>query len=445
MAPLAGKAHVLEDIQDATPSWSGYNHQGKVALYLVLRTLNKCYQNGLTATNYVLEIESLEDIAILNGTTYESLHQVKAYKTQTLSSYQDAIWVLLNKSAKYSPTEAVYLHTVKDITKPTKEKVRQLGASDNVQPIRDAVMKDFDRLYPKFQLYGYDGINYCAIDQIDNKIDVQVTHFLEHKGLSGYDAAKKRLFLLDIINDHVMHRHAARHDVTKHMRNQSSPMGGTGIRFSVFENSLIADQDEPNEFYLLCRLKDWFAHICDEYFNQEEENGESDLENMVSGAALISSLSNEDFRTFCRKVNPHVAWTNLDLMTFKELFEKTSTHSSLLRAFHKVEKKIDSDQFTYASNGKFYLPTTIHEGPYSPSYERKRRSTAREILSNVALDEILMEVQTFISSHMEMTTLQEIAENAVEAPPSASHARNRITRLGSINMITAEQAIKEIR
>lgn len=439
--------HVLKDIQDATPSWSGYNYQGKVALHLALSTLNNLNQRGLSIAEYTMEIEYLEDIAILKDRQYQSLHQVKSLKSAALSAYQDAIWILLSKSDTYAPTDGVYLHTSTQIKEPKMEEVMVLNASDNVKAIRDRVVNTIDVLFPSFQLFPYSsGNRYCSLHDIDCEINTQIITYLHVFGLNGYDVEKKRLKLLNIIHDHIMDRHTARQQ-TKKAVNESDATDdmSTVLSLSVFEKCLLENHEEPSDFYLLCELKEWFTDVCDEYISLLRENGETDLDNLLQAALLISSLSYDEFQLFCRRVNPHVNWTNLSLATFKKLFEKTSTRASLLLALQKVSKQLHQDQFTYESNDKFYLPTTIHGGSFDPYYDMLRKNTAREILLNTALDETIMEVNTFISSQMEMPSLHEVAMNTIgEADPDLDN-RNHITRLGRINMITVSQALKEIK
>jgi len=77
---------------DATNSWSGYNYQGKTAIYIALRKINSLYSsnNGTAIPAYFLELEWLEDFSIIyqvdGKMNYESTHQVKARKDTKISS-----------------------------------------------------------------------------------------------------------------------------------------------------------------------------------------------------------------------------------------------------------------------------------------------------------------------------------------------------------------------
>lgn len=435
----------LNEIQDATPSWSGYNYQGKIALYLFLITCNELKKAGSSTDEHSLEIEYLEDIAILQDGKYHSLHQVKSVNSDLLSAYQDAIWILLNKVEAYSPAKGVYLHTVRRIRSHTKDDVMKLNASSNVTAIRERVLKNFDSLYQTFQIYSYPstGNTFCELHAINDEIDSQIELYLTSVGITGYDIEKKRLYLLNIIHNHIFDRHLERQQIAQKALDTKHTI--PKIAFSVFEESLCKDHDEPDEFYLLCRLKEWFTNVCDEYVQQQLSNGQSNLDRLLDVARLVGSLTHDRFLEFSRKVNPHIPWIKLDLMTFRSLFEKDSTRASLLLALRKISKSLHDAYFTYEINQRYYIPTTIRSAPHEEDYELERKETARNILQNRALDEIIMEVHTFISSHMDMPSLQEVAMDTVEEADPALNERNHITRLGRINMINLEQALREIK
>lgn len=68
---------------NATSSWSGYNHQGQVGIFLALKELSKLLQKDEDYCNHSVQFEKEdgEDIDIVQGDTVISRHQVKA-KTQ---------------------------------------------------------------------------------------------------------------------------------------------------------------------------------------------------------------------------------------------------------------------------------------------------------------------------------------------------------------------------
>lgn len=105
-----------KDYWDATNSWSGYNYQGKVALFVVLKKINEliCMGKADEIKKYVVELEWLEDFSILykngNDTQYETIHQVKAKNKHNIADYEDALVKMYYKGVKRSTIKIAYLH-----------------------------------------------------------------------------------------------------------------------------------------------------------------------------------------------------------------------------------------------------------------------------------------------------------------------------------------------
>lgn len=68
---------------DAIPSWSGFNYQGKMAILCALQEINK----NNNVDEYSIELERQEDFAILNNDTTIALYQVKAVLSQKKHRY----------------------------------------------------------------------------------------------------------------------------------------------------------------------------------------------------------------------------------------------------------------------------------------------------------------------------------------------------------------------
>lgn len=92
-------------LHDASPSWNGFNYQGKVGL-LVCLTLIKERLEGLVSPNlfdtttfsdFALEYEWLEDFSIIENNEYRSIHQVKHYDNENFSGYLDAIDTIISR------------------------------------------------------------------------------------------------------------------------------------------------------------------------------------------------------------------------------------------------------------------------------------------------------------------------------------------------------------
>ncbi|MBN1068138.1 hypothetical protein DVW02_09120 [Clostridium botulinum] len=84
------------DERNATASWSGYLHQGKVGIFIGLKKINELINKPNQDLNkWKIEYESAEDIDIKNDDVVDSRHQVKAYKDAKYpNDYKDVLGIL---------------------------------------------------------------------------------------------------------------------------------------------------------------------------------------------------------------------------------------------------------------------------------------------------------------------------------------------------------------
>ncbi len=131
---------------DATPTWSGFIYQGLVAVYLAVNQtcelLSQPNNLGkeIIGSNYQLEIENCEDVAIVrvdeNGKKYISIHQVKNRKEKKINNYRKALVQLMLekgflKKQNLGMPEA-YLHTSSAIKESECEIGKLLGDWRNI-------------------------------------------------------------------------------------------------------------------------------------------------------------------------------------------------------------------------------------------------------------------------------------------------------------------------
>lgn len=90
-------------LHDASPTWNGFNYQGKIALYVVLDKLIEI--NNVDVGEFSLELEWLEDFAIKKNNDYISIHQVKNYGNNGLEDYKNALGSILVKILKLVTNE----------------------------------------------------------------------------------------------------------------------------------------------------------------------------------------------------------------------------------------------------------------------------------------------------------------------------------------------------
>ncbi|NKW82814.1 ABC-three component system protein [Bacillus cereus] len=202
----------IKHFHDATPTWSGYNHQGKVALLIALDVI---IDQGIKSENeampYSLELEWLEDVAIKKNDEYIAIHQVKAYKNQNISNYGDAIWMLLGKVHHLNIPKA-YLHTIlsvevefsdiKEITLKNKNEVYRTTLNN-----QNAAESTFE----KFSTYLYsDDRKYCPLEDIDVLIQERISTFIDSVDtVVNTEKQIKSIYLnlLEKIHKNVLKRH----------------------------------------------------------------------------------------------------------------------------------------------------------------------------------------------------------------------------------------------
>lgn len=112
---------------DASCSWNGYNHQGKLAIWYALKKIAELYdpdkneQDNLSLlSTYFLEIEYLEDFSfgkyLPDGNAeYLSVHQVKNHEKTSPSDYDSALLGLAYHVSSNANLETGYLHTTRKI------------------------------------------------------------------------------------------------------------------------------------------------------------------------------------------------------------------------------------------------------------------------------------------------------------------------------------------
>lgn len=234
-----------KDNWDATNSWSGYNYQGKIALFVVLKKINELISMGKMdeIEKYSVELEWLEDFSILyksdDGVQYKTIHQVKAKDKHNITDYEDALVKLYYKIVNYKTIEYAYLHVCKSINYIEDEwndnvkglvlNCRQIKAlQDRVISYKSSPMKkeevekiytprrksDINKLVKEYneKYFANKKITISNVDEILDKIlsDLQLQIEMSQKDVKDEDIRKIELYSypsgdvyckLDEIND----------------------------------------------------------------------------------------------------------------------------------------------------------------------------------------------------------------------------------------------------
>ena len=118
-----------ESNNDAIPSWSGYNYQGKMMLLVTLQMMNKLiFTDDNSFDHWGVELEKKQDFVFINNSVVESLYQVKACLSKTtVAGYEEALEKLIeDKELSNNKNAKCVLISAKDITdwRTTKHKFK---------------------------------------------------------------------------------------------------------------------------------------------------------------------------------------------------------------------------------------------------------------------------------------------------------------------------------
>lgn len=430
------KSKVKKIAHDATPTWSGFNYQAKVALYIVLDMINVINDRD-ELNQYSLELEWIEDIAIVKGEQYLSVHQVKAMQEYHLSAYKDAIWGVLHR-IKSTSASFGYLHTIVQIENINSEKIKKAKPSNEDVYLDLMNSGFFDSIIQRFSLYQYSNQqSFIYLSDIDNIIQNQLKVYYSNKSQLFIERAY--LTLLNLINKHVVDRHI---DIHKSKISKDDPnRKPERIPFNKIINILEQDYEQQSSDHLIYRLKDLFNKYCEEYISSY---GEDDLMFLHKAMVYINHLPKLQFIEFCRKVNPHIIIEkDFTDQEFHRLFQETNTKEAFFSILHIIKKEFSLGRISYYKNEQFYFPTTIVLNSQHPHYEKNKRILAENILENKGTIPLLFEEHCMISGGGEFPSLS-LFEERINYDKFTDQEKNHIMKILPIRMIDINTATTEL-
>lgn len=345
----------------AVATWGGYIYQGKVALYhcltLILDDLN-------CGEELSLQLDSIDDFAILSGGACKSIHQVKAYKSENFSAYASAIEEQIEKTLEH-PNCSAFFHVSKRLELPA----------------------GFESDYSPVSLYEYKkdltSENHCGLSEIDDILErtikeIYLRHYPAelHKLSSEYIGWSRNL-LEDIVVKKVIAMHSeiqlSKAVVQRQVASREK------IEFKFFVDILrcnLTSSILSEEYFFSMILKDlgsYFSEFCDDNDLHGEE-----LKKLSRCVAQISQLDIEGLKSFIRSILPDKKGRFSSLAEYKdEAFTSNDLQLGLFRIFYElVESAYDPSRkvknFFWSLPSGDYYPTAIHQGPSSAGAICKR-------------------------------------------------------------------------
>ncbi|HGM5762411.1 TPA: ABC-three component system protein [Pseudomonas aeruginosa] len=468
---------------DASPSWSGFNYQGKVALHYALTLINAQPVNHDFSTTDLM-LEANEDFEILVNGNSVSFHQVKAYNSSTFEEYSDALFGLTIELDKRAGVSG-YIHTWKkindrpgfigllesvknDFSKVLKEYrdsepktgvtiLETAAAGGNnlkkkasilkaplpgfdadalAETIDSIVIQESDAL-ARLASYVYeDGNAFCDLSDINNKIKNQLSIALASREIEITDEQLEKAFdyFLGVIDNYIIERHKTKTDAL-----------ARPIKFEEIISILNFDHEDVSKHYIACRFKDRFSRLIDDYLSDEDDypHPAPELCNLKAAQKLLLSLPPLELWEHYRHFSPQLHLDSGNNTDNAFSASDDGIRHCLLKILHEIDfsrlaQEAERFRFSYrcaTTPPQGYLPTTIM--PVGRiSY------TIRQLSTNPCLGELLYEIPNLIYCGTEVHPFSPDSDKSTTVPRAAAEdtRAKRDDILPLINLLPLEQA-----
>ncbi|WP_108064347.1 ABC-three component system protein [Poseidonibacter lekithochrous] len=321
-------------LNTAISSWSGFVYQGKIAILYVLQELGN--------DSYTLQLDSLEDFAILNEIGVPvSLHQVKAKKSNYFNDYQEA-FEKLKEGGETIECRNLFFHLA--------------------QPINDKEILDIENEFDPVKVYSYDSVPYCEVNQINTKIE-DIIISLQPLGRQSRDyATKVRKYLDNLVSEKLFEIHKIIH---LNLLGEEDAAFQQRILFSDFKDILNKDlnQEDLGDSYYLYQIKidisRYYQDYCVEYDLEEEV-----LKRMNNFITFFIDLDNSELINFIKNIMPHRTFKFESLSDYKDNSpQQTEIKYVFLYILHQIEKDpiyLNKCLIQWQKDGKIFAPTCIN-------------------------------------------------------------------------------------
>lgn len=414
------------DIHTAAATWSGFIYQGKVALYHVLQLLNTD-QNAL---NYSLQLDSLEDFAIVDADINPiSLHQVKAMKSNLYSAYKEAFDKLEQRLVRF-PCNGAYFH----VSTQNEKTSAQIKA-----------------LHPTINIYNYGITPCCQLRDINRICEEQIVMFLNGNHLEHYNNADNvtalRNSLESIVCSQIIDIHANNH--TSNGLTISEGAYYFIIPFENFREILLSDPTSIlNEDYFLFLSKELINHyyleFCLDIEDEDEEVTEEDKDKLADYLMQINGLNKSSLIKFIQSILPHREIKLNSILDFKEYnIQSEEFKDAFLQILHVLSTssgKIGSN-FTWKDAANLTYTATAINNP-----EQGKKRVCKRIFENITqVDiEVPYESDKLITTALEIESIEKELNHQTQVDENLNNVNN-ITKWSKISLTTLENAKKNIK
>lgn len=437
---------------DASSSWSGYQYQGKITIYIALQLINKCVENpiNMDIEKYFIEVEYREDLAIKKEDRYLSFHQVKARKyDKYMSNYLEAIEKLYEEKAK-NPNADIFLHTIVNIKDWSEEKYKDLYKSkikkniDEIDLIEEEKSKLTDakvikekeekinRIKEKLTYnqskydesskinsikickYGLED-SFCTLEDIRLYIENEIKKYLlntkQNEKLGNIDVAYNKL--IRFMDEYIKKRHAGEVEEYFAVKDIKDILDMSYLdRDRLFHLSKIKD------IYCSISIDNYCSSVCDIKEKCSVDYYECKIYEVIEH---LLNINLDNLERIIMKFNPHVLIKDWEY-DGRNFVNEEGLYFLYKTIISDIEKSlfIGESAIKYDKNGISYLPTTIEWIP-----DRRQKSAIegykKIIKNNKFLLNELFEDNVFITENL-------VSENILESINDVDEVDNKLAK-----------------
>jgi len=447
------------DTHNAVSSWSGYDYQGKVAIYWVMHLINQIDISDPLIAEYSLEIEHLEDFTIKFKSNPHSIHQVKSYQDKTtIAPYKEAILEMMGKCAKYNSITSMHLHTCCSIVVPQKKELKTtLSEVNSVKKVeqfkeyKELLFEkgNFDEVYKKLFLNNSADVSCKRVVDvlaIDNEIKSEIKKFYE----KNHETLQIKFSDSEENINFIFHNFV--HEINQfvslgHKKKIDKPEIPLITFLEILKNEFVFKFSQKTATSILkFTLEEYFKEYC-----ENEDIGPQDCENWNKNWTTICSLSDGEFLLLCKKLSPNlnIKTNNITPYDYKELIVKPGVHKSLIPMVLEaggfaLDIEGLNELFVLNKKGVHHLITTIAEVSGKNTVKIQGKKVFDSLKNDNELTTLLFDIHKLITNELEGQfegTVVDVGE-AYREFPEELQLRETITVPKKLEFITVNSAME---
>jgi|GEM_PF-849508 len=307
---------------DAIPSWSGFNYQGKITLLCSLIEINKLitkgYRQELLDDCYI-EIEKTEDFVLFLHGKVKSLYQVKAYlSTDKTSSFSNAMKKLIEH----------------------RNSLNSLNAECYIcAPLSISDWNDTGNTYKnQIKLFFYD-TKPIHVTEVAKIIKIELEKTLKYMGLTNPKTDDIYLGLCSFLDNKV----AEMHNQEKKKRNYNLLFKDMANFMSHAHTHYVVEQEAIEKENIYNHIIENFKNIIDGFCNNECENKQMGTcrRDIYGSCTLTTSydyILEINIWEYCKYLNPHIITGWDKQLSYVERLRGEDFKKLLIPIFHKIRE-----------------------------------------------------------------------------------------------------------